>query len=298
MAKKVSLPGLRNDGGQPNQDRPARTVDEIRRDPESKGKPEPVGLPEPKGDPVGSAEVVRKRCCCNIQIYMDYLEVEETTDAGDIPGISDLFGLAADRVFILVTDCKGKVVKYPTGAALITLDDGERSQGITLATVEPNPENCRVSCGIQIVAQKASRFNDILDLISDVAVRLAEAVAKLTKDTAAANLLPPALGMTAPQVKAALALVQADKALVDDLNGKLTDLFKLLAGTKEGLMMDFEVLVQGNTDCGDDDWRDVLKKPDGWKADGPNRASLIVRSELLGGKWNMKLTAIRDCPRR
>jgi hypothetical protein len=251
-------------------------------------------------------------CCCNIVIRVDEIKVEKLTDAGSLPGFSSLFGLAADHVFIKAIDCSGKVKNYPDDDKGIKLDKGEHAGGFEIATVVPEHDNgCHVHCNINIIVRKSSKLNVILDEIARIRAELfalsadlAKAMQDFAKNNTALQTALASGGATSAAFLAALAALSADQAQMariqsemTSLTNSLTELLKALVGTDDTLMDQFELALLGRLPCGDKHWAKVLQAPPGWTLDkgNPDRATVEFDMEHLGGKWTMRLSAIRDC---
>jgi hypothetical protein len=238
-------------------------------------------------------------CCCKIVIWLERVTVETPTDAGSLPVISSLFGLAPDHVFIRAEDDTGKVVKYPDDARGIVLGRGESAGSIELATFRSDPaDGCQINRQVKVMASKESRFNLILDRIRGVEGKIAAIMADISKNSQAysalMSLMPPNIAAAAPL----MAQILADQKKLDDLMSALADLLKELAGTADTLMDQFTIYVDGKVPCGDAKWIAAMREPAGWAQDpqNPDRATLTWRIDHLGGVWVLRLAALRICP--
>jgi hypothetical protein len=251
-------------------------------------------------------------CCCNVVVRVDEIKVERLTNAGSLPLLASLFGLAADHVFIKAIDCSGKVTDYPGDDKGIKLDKGEHAGGFEIATVlSDHNKGCYVHCNINIFVRKSSKLNVILDELARIRAELvvlsadlAKVMQDFAKNNAALQAALATAGPTSAAFLAALAALSADQAQMariqsemSALTNSLTELLKALVGTDDTLMDQFEVALLGNLPCGDKNWVKALQAPPGWTLDksNPDRASVEIDMEHLGGKWTMRLSAIRDC---
>jgi hypothetical protein len=236
-------------------------------------------------------------CCCrDITLKLERVGVTTLTDAGSIPGISKLAGLAADHVFVRATDCKGNVVKYPDDVHGIKLDAGETaSPHLPLATITPDA-NCYVDCVVRILVHKGSKFNEILDAIANIATTLEKATSKLASDTQNLQTLLKATGPQGTAVATAIAGIAADQDLINSLNSQLAELLKALVGTEDTLMDDISMQFKGSLAC-EESLASVTKESGDWKQDpnDKNRATLDVSIKRLGGLWTMLFVAFKDC---